>query len=99
MSGITCRLCGRTDATIRAEELPTARSTGRAHVDCDGHAEYRPVTPAEIKHAEGSTDQTEPTVQAPPLGKYARLREHLRRLEADAVKQRQLIGTDEEESE
>lgn len=39
-----CQFCGRTDARIRASEIPTARITGRAHVDCDGHAQYRNLT-------------------------------------------------------
>lgn len=43
-----CRICGRQDARIRLCELKTARITKRAHVDCNGHSEYRSLTVAEI---------------------------------------------------
>lgn len=36
-----CQFCGRTDARIRESEIPTARITGRAHIDCFGHSQYR----------------------------------------------------------
>lgn len=44
-----CNLCGSMDAQIRPIELPTARITGKAHVDCNGHGQYRPVTREELK--------------------------------------------------
>jgi hypothetical protein len=46
-----CNLCGSLDAQIRPIELPTARITGKAHVDCNGHGQYRPVSREEIKEA------------------------------------------------
>lgn len=43
----TCRFCGREGAAVRASELGVAAITGRAHVDCQGHAQYRALTPEE----------------------------------------------------
>ena len=43
-----CLICGRTDAVIRKGELVTAKITFRAHVDCQGHSQYRPVTRDDI---------------------------------------------------
>jgi hypothetical protein len=43
-----CQFCGRKDAVIREEELETAAITGRAHVDCEGHAQYRALTHSEL---------------------------------------------------
>lgn len=43
-----CHLCGRMDALIRGIELPVARFTLRAHVDCKGHSEYRAISPEDI---------------------------------------------------
>lgn len=38
-----CNICGAQDAAIRCSELKMALITGRAHVDCFGHSEYRPI--------------------------------------------------------
>jgi hypothetical protein len=38
-----CHICGAQDAVIRFEELKTALITGKAHVDCNGHSQYRPI--------------------------------------------------------
>ena len=38
-----CNICGAQDAVIRLCELKIAQITGRAHVDCNGHAQYRSV--------------------------------------------------------
>lgn len=46
-----CDICGSMDANIRPIELTTARILLRAHVDCIGHSEYRPVTREEIAEA------------------------------------------------
>lgn len=46
-----CRICGGSGARVRASEIATARISGRAHVDCAGHSEYRAVTRAEIDEA------------------------------------------------
>ena len=51
-----CGICGRDDAKVRETEIATARITGRAHVDCRGHSEYRPVTKDEIDEAEEERD-------------------------------------------
>lgn len=50
---MNCRICGRQDARIRLCELKTARITKRAHVDCNGHSEYRSVTVADVDAAIG----------------------------------------------
>lgn len=41
---VKCRICGNDHATIREEEISTARITWRAHVDCNGHSQYRNIT-------------------------------------------------------
>ena len=46
-----CHFCGRTDALIRGIELPVARFTLRAHVDCKGHSEYRAVSHKEVEES------------------------------------------------
>ena len=46
-----CNICGSMDAEIRPVELPVARMTLKAHVDCNGHGQYRPVTRGEITEA------------------------------------------------
>jgi len=46
-----CDICGSMDANIRPIELTTARITLRAHVDCNGHGQYRSVSREEIKEA------------------------------------------------
>lgn len=43
MNTMKCNICGAQDAVIRCSELKTALITGRAHVDCFGHSEYRPI--------------------------------------------------------
>jgi len=43
-----CQFCGREDAVIREEELEIAAITGRAHVDCEGHSQYRSLTHSEL---------------------------------------------------
>jgi len=50
---MNCRICGKQDARIRLCELKTARIARRAHIDCNGHSEYRPVTVAEVDAAIG----------------------------------------------
>ena len=47
-----CDICGRMTAHIRECELKVARITHRAHVDCEGHAEYRFVSYREIEESE-----------------------------------------------
>lgn len=47
-----CNICGRMNAQIRAIELSTARHSLKAHVDCNGHSEYRAVSPSEIKETQ-----------------------------------------------
>ncbi len=46
-----CTICGKHDARIRLSELKTAMITGKAHVDCNGHAVYRSVTKQEVEAA------------------------------------------------
>lgn len=43
-----CNICGRDDARVRKVELPVARITHRAHVDCLGHSEYRSLSLQEL---------------------------------------------------
>ena len=38
-----CRICGINGARIRAGQEEIAKITGKAHVDCAGHSEYRCV--------------------------------------------------------
>lgn len=38
-----CLLCGSNYARIRQCELSVAKITLRAHVDCDGHSQYRDI--------------------------------------------------------
>jgi ribosomal protein S14 len=42
-----CNICGRITASIR--DIDTARITGKAHIDCNGHSEYRHVSKEEIE--------------------------------------------------
>lgn len=51
---IPCHICGREDsARIREIELPVARHTLRAHVDCDfGHGQYRGVLKTDVARAQ-----------------------------------------------
>jgi hypothetical protein len=48
---MNCNICGRKDANIRQRELDTVKDTvkitRRAHVDCQGHSEYRLVSTEE----------------------------------------------------
>lgn len=46
---IKCHICGSDTAQVRQCEIEKALITGRAHVDCGGHAQYRPLTSAEVK--------------------------------------------------
>lgn len=46
-----CHVCGRMDALIRGIELPIARFTLRAHVDCKWHSEYRAVSHKEVEES------------------------------------------------
>ena len=46
---LKCLICGQVKGVVREEEIPTARITGRAHVDCDGHSHYRCLNTQEIK--------------------------------------------------
>lgn len=43
-----CNLCGSMDAQIRECELSVARYSLRAHVDCNGHGQYRAISPEDI---------------------------------------------------
>jgi hypothetical protein len=44
-------MCGSDSARLRDGEISTALITHRGHVDCGGHAEYRPLTPEELAEA------------------------------------------------
>lgn len=44
-----CHICGSDTAQVRPCEIETALITGRAHVDCGGHAQYRYLTLEEVK--------------------------------------------------
>ena len=44
-----CHICGADKAQVRSCEIETALITGRAHVDCGGHAQYRSLTLEELK--------------------------------------------------
>lgn len=46
---IKCHVCGSLDAVVREHEIPVAKITHRAHVDCGGHSEYRHLTLEEQK--------------------------------------------------
>lgn len=46
-----CNICGSMDADIRRIELQVAQITKKAHVDCNGHSQYRPVTRKELQQA------------------------------------------------
>jgi hypothetical protein len=46
--GIRCEICGRMTAKVRDCEVRTAYITGRAHVDCVGHSQYRSVRRYEL---------------------------------------------------
>ncbi len=46
---MNCLICGKPYALIRETELSTARISGRAHVDCNGHSKYMAVMPSEIE--------------------------------------------------
>ena len=47
-----CFICGRTTALIRESELEMAKITGKAHIDCQGHAEYGHVSSRAIAESE-----------------------------------------------
>lgn len=49
---VRCHFCGRNGAVVRLNEIAIARTSRRAHVDCHGHSQYRPVTVAEIDESE-----------------------------------------------
>jgi len=51
-----CNICGREDAVIRPGEIETALHSHRAHVDCQGHGQYRSVTRDEL-HGELTWDR------------------------------------------
>ena len=51
-ANVKCYICGREDAHIREIELPTARITLRAHVDCEGHNQYRRVSRVDVARAQ-----------------------------------------------
>lgn len=36
-----CNICGGNDAKVRECEIDVAAITSRAHIDCNGHSEYR----------------------------------------------------------
>ena len=46
---ILCYVCMQMEGHIRPRELYMARITGKAHVDCNGHSQYRRVFPSEIR--------------------------------------------------
>jgi len=46
--GIRCGICGRMTARVREIEVGMARITGKAHVDCNGHSQYRHVSKDEL---------------------------------------------------
>jgi len=46
-----CNICGMEGALVRECELDTAKITHRAHVQCNGHAEYRHVADEDIEEA------------------------------------------------
>lgn len=47
---IRCHVCHQDSALVRDEERDIAWISRKAHVDCDGgHAQYRPVTEAELR--------------------------------------------------
>ena len=52
MTYIHCNICGSNDACIRKDEIETAKITMRAHVDCDGHSQYRVVSSSDIARSE-----------------------------------------------
>jgi hypothetical protein len=62
---ICCRVCHQDSALIRDEEREVAWISRKAHVDCGyGHAQYRPVTEAELRMSDliwGSRTPAEPT--------------------------------------
>ena len=47
-----CFICDSDKAMIRQYEIQCAYHTGRAHVDCEGHSQYRPVNRSEISESE-----------------------------------------------
>lgn len=49
--GMKCNICGGDSASVRNIEIPMARITLRAHVDCGGHSEYRYVTREDVEDA------------------------------------------------
>ena len=46
-----CNICGSDDAHVRFCEIETALITGRAHIDCRGHSEYRHVDNTQISES------------------------------------------------
>ena len=47
-----CHICGSESAIICKSEIETTKITRRAHVDCDGHSQYRGVGFEEIEESE-----------------------------------------------
>lgn len=52
-----CGICGREDAVLRPCELPVAAVTGRGHVDCRGHGEYRHLSVVELVGIRGEVQE------------------------------------------
>lgn len=55
-----CRICGREGALVRECEIQVARITLRAHVDCEGHSEYRHVSSDDVEDAAKARKSHEP---------------------------------------
>ena len=73
-----CNICSRTDAVIRTCELKTARITNKAHVDCQGHSQYRPVSLDELNEAANHGDSMKAVIHCgnPEDGNVLEVNDH-----------------------